>query len=109
MNSCRRWPGRRASTRLSRLWGIDFCPRRWSLIAEEFFERVARGLFAAVRFRFGGPNAPGHFEPFAVIAQVLVENGFGAAIAALLGRARIVGGAIEANAQVRAAFVATLA
>jgi hypothetical protein len=66
-------------------------------------------LFAVVGFLFGRIRAADHFEPFAVVAEVFVEDGFGAAVAALVGRSGIVADAVEADAKVGAAFVAGFA
>jgi len=69
----------------------------------------ARGGFALVDFGFGPPDAAGEFKIFAEISDGLFQHRFGAAFAALLGDARVVAGAVQAHAQVGAAFHADFA
>jgi len=78
-------------------------------ISEQFFQLGARGLLPGVFDLFGHPITADEFEILAEIAHLFFEHGFGAPLAALLGYARIVGGAIEAYAEVRPAFHAHFA
>lgn len=78
------------------------------LLSEQFLEQISRFIFArigAAPFEF----APDHFEPLAIIRHVLFGHGFGAPVLALVGDARVVMHAIEADFQVRATTVARFA
>lgn len=75
-------------------------------ITEQLLKRIPGSLFPAVRGLASAPSATCKFEPFAIVAEMLVEDRFGAAVTALVRGTSVVAGAIEANAQIGAAFVA---
>jgi len=54
-------------------------------VAEQLFEGISGRLLATGRFDFSAEGSARKFEPFAIVAEVFVENGLGAAIAALMG------------------------
>jgi hypothetical protein len=64
------------------------------LISQKFFELLASGIFARVRFRSGCPLPPRKIKILAEIARVFFCHRFGPPVAALMGGARIVTGAI---------------
>jgi hypothetical protein len=78
-------------------------------IAEQIFQTRARGGFALVGFRFRHPSPARKFKIFAKVADVLFEHRLGPSFAALLSHMRIVMRAVQADAQVGAAFHARLA
>jgi hypothetical protein len=62
------------------------------------------GGFASGIFLRWGVRASGELEVFAVIAEVLFGDWFGASVAALLGGMRVITGAVEADAEIGAAL-----
>jgi hypothetical protein len=79
------------------------------LIAQQFFQLLARGVLALVDFAFLDPVAPGEIEKFAEIAGRLFQDRIRPAFPALLRDPQIVMRAIQARAQIRAAFHANFA
>src|ERR1700744_5000739 len=73
-------------------------------IAEQFFQLGPRRFFARINPGFWRPRAAGEFKIFAEISHRLFQHRFGPAFAALLRPPRIVADAIQAYAQVGAAF-----
>ncbi len=95
---------------LSRLNGSRFNPlTKSSSIAKQFSHPFPRISFAAVGLGFGLPIAEGKFKKLTEIADVLFQNRLGPSLAALLRHVRIVKRAVEAHAQVGAAFPAGFA
>ncbi len=78
-------------------------------IAKQFIHPLARCRFAGIGFRFRRPDALYEFKILAEIPEVLVRHRIGAAFAALLRHARIVARAVQADAQIGAAFHAAFA
>ena len=80
-----------------------------SSVPEEFLQLFARGIFAGVTFGFGQKCPPRKVKILAEISRLLFKDRFGAEVAALVRGARIVIGAIEADAQVGVAAVTGVA
>src|ERR1035437_8907544 len=80
-----------------------------TLVAKQFFQLLARGGFALVAPGLGRPGPANKFKILAEIAHVLFQHRLGPALAALLGRARVVMRAVQTDAQVGPAFHAGLA
>jgi len=79
------------------------------LIAQQFFQLIARGIFVRIDFRLRRPVAAEEIKILAEISDRLFQNRLGAPLAALLRDARVVMRAIQTHAQIRAAFHARLA
>jgi len=79
------------------------------MLPQQVFQLRARGVFPPVGLVLRDPIPAGKFEIFAEGADVFFQHGLGAAFAALLGRPRVVVGAVEADAQIRPAFQAAFA
>lgn len=76
------------------------------LVAEQLVE-VFPGFGRPIRFGLLASKFPlRHFKPFAEVRHVLLRHRIGAAIAALLGDARIIADAVLANTQIAPAFFA---
>jgi hypothetical protein len=79
-----------------------FIPRR-RLIAKQFFQLRARGGFALGVSSFRCPDPAYKFKILAEIADVFFQHRFSLPFAALLGHARVVMRAVQADTQIRAA------
>ncbi|EEF57762.1 hypothetical protein [Pedosphaera parvula] len=79
------------------------------LIAQQFFQLVPSGIFTTVRFTSGHEVTATEIKIFAEIAHMLLLNRVGPAVAALMGRARIVADAVQADPQVSATTMARFA
>jgi hypothetical protein len=78
-------------------------------IAKQFFQLLARSGFARVATALRRPFPEGKFKILAKIPNVLFQHRFGTAFPALLGNARVVMGAVQADPQVGPAFHAGFA
>jgi hypothetical protein len=79
------------------------------LIAEQFFHPLPSHGFTRIGSGFRRPDPAGKFKELAEVANVFFQHRFGQALAALLGHARIVMRAVQADAQVGPAFHASFA
>ena len=80
-----------------------------SLITQQFFQLLTRGVLPPRGFVLRDPIPAGEFKILAERAHMFFQHRFGPAFPALLGRARVVMRAIEADAQIRPAFQAGFA
>src|SRR4051794_13171089 len=79
------------------------------LVAEQLLQLLTRGIFARVDLILRHEHAREEIKIFAKIRGVFFLHRIGSAITTLMRDASIVGGAIQTNTQVRAAFVARFA
>ena len=79
------------------------------LITEQFLQPVPRGAFARVVAGIRLPVPQRKFKILAEIADVFFQHRLGPAFAALISRARIIMGAVQADPQVGPAFHAGFA
>jgi hypothetical protein len=82
---------------------------RRALIPKQFLELIARGGFTRVAFIPGDELPFDEVEVLAKICRVFFRHWLSAAIPALMRRARIVAGAIQAHAQISATTVTRFA
>jgi hypothetical protein len=73
-------------------------------ITEQFFKLFAGRGLPGISFRLGFPIAPGKLEIFTEVANGLFQDRLGPALAALLGHARVVTLAVQADAQIGPTF-----
>ena len=66
-------------------------------IPEQFLQLLSRLVFAGVGFGFWRPLPAHEVKIFAEIANVLLGDGFRAAVAALMRRPRVITDAVEAH------------
>src|SRR2546422_7567823 len=86
------------------------CPTQFTLVsvAEQFFKAFTGICFAAVLPIFALPFPLYIFEVFAEIGHMFFGHRIGAAVAALIGHASVVAGAVEADLEIGSALMADL-
>ena len=82
-------------TEVSSLCGWNSQPVQFN--RQQFFQSFAGFVYARVFIILGHPISAGEFKIFAEVPDVLFGFRFGAAVAALVGGADVVAGAIEAR------------
>jgi hypothetical protein len=78
------------------------------LVVEEIVEGVSRLVGTGVACAFAGPIAECEVEVLAEVGPIFFGHWFGSALATLVGDAGVVKDAVEADAQILVASVATL-